>query len=825
MGEVDLMPEEKNESISEINSKMRIFISCADEDKENGEKLERDLKDQRVSPWIYTKRIKYGQQWLKEVDVTLADADYVLGVVTDNYLDSIGGVEAYANLTEGLQKKDINFIPLFFIPPEQLKSPIIKSIKGCMFTEDYNQGLKDLIEFLKSSDIERPKILLSKIESPESRNPFRMVRAEFFRENYALLAKVFATPEKEKYDLLLENKPIFVIGGRGCGKTMLMKSLTPRVLLPRMKVTTYKEARDKGVNYFGIYFRLEKGSLLIYDYNSLIEMGFSQTGLPKDHELYKELLKILNRTKELSSKEITDEPVLTAGLNAVWAISLNELNFKILKTILRELNGLRKESTPVIDINENVERKITEEISELLDLEDQNLRSFQELIKYINKELHKISNYIQDISTPHANPQVNWRRPDIKFLDDSIKIIEDNIDDLNGCTFYLLFDEFENFRPFQQSIIIEWVKTSNYFVPKVACKFEGIYTKLTLQGQSLQFGEDCPHPIELDYDLMDNHDKDEYQKLLKKICANLLEIEGYKNLDITTLLKNPHDLEISQDEIDKEIQKIRESSELAFDPDKIKDYRNKLQIAAIFRLLKEKRKVKGRKSKKKVYAGFETYTYLSSGIIRIFLNLIGMAFYKAEGDGKDIKNGKAITVEDQTWASYVVSRAWLEKIPENYDLREHGERTYQFIVDIGDLLEDRLLNHPTEPECLSLTLSDPINLSSENNAMLNDILSYSERESILYKRKETVAYKPKQSTETKVREYLLNRIYSPILGLSYRTRWGRNKFTTTELIGLLEESKRKETMRNLKVRIKKEEMGAETKLFDYAEVDNDKIAD
>ena len=384
-GLVNSMPEDDESSSMEVGSKVRIFISCADEDKEIGEKLERDLRGQHVSPWIYTKRIKLGQQWLKEIDNTLADADYVLGVITKKYLSSIGGTEAYANLTEGLQNKDINFIPLFFIKPEDLDSPIIRSIKGCIFAEDYNNGLHDLIHFLKSDEKENAKILLSKIESPESRNPFRMVRAELFRDDYDLIARAFTTPEKYKYDLFIENKPIFILGGRGCGKTMLLKSLTPRVLIKRMNIKTYKEARDNGINYFGIYFRLEKGSLLIYDYNSLIEMGFSQTGLPKNHDLYRSLLTRLNKTKELSSKDISDEPVLTAGLNAVWAISLNEFNFKILKTVLTELKELKNEPPSIINLDETIERKIVEEIGEILNIEDLNIRNFDELKTFLTR--------------------------------------------------------------------------------------------------------------------------------------------------------------------------------------------------------------------------------------------------------------------------------------------------------------------------------------------------------------------------------------------------------------------------------------------------------
>lgn len=781
---------------------MKICISCASQDKKIAEKIEEDLKKQNVTPWIYTKSIKPGRIWLKELDEVLAEADYVLGVVTKNYLSSVGGIEAYAKIAENIKKKDIGFIPLFFINPKQLKSPIIKSIQGINFySQSYEDGLKELLQFLKEKEPESAKELLSKIESPESYNPFRRVRAEYFRENYELLAKAFAVPEREKYELLQEDRPIFIFGGRGSGKTMLLKSLTPRVLLYRLNAKTYKELREKGVNFLGIYFRLEKGSFLIYDNNIIVEMGFIQTRIDKKYELYKDFQERLNRIKQLSSEEIEDEPVLMAGLNAAWAISLNEINLKILKTVLTELINLSNPSSSVLNLPQPIERRVTEEILKKMEVKE-NINSFPDLIKFIDGELLKISKYLQDLYTPFAEPRVNWCRTGIKFLDEVFKIIRDNIEELKDITFYLLFDEFENLHPIQQTIIIEWVKTAQNFVPKIASKFEGMYTNMTLQGQPLQFGEDCPHPIELDYNLFDNYQKEKYQYLLKNICRNLLEIEGYKNKDISSILEKQEELEISQTEIDKEIEKIRKNAGLEFKPEKIKEYRNKLQTAAIFRLLRERRKVEGRKSRRKVYAGFETYTYLSSGIIRVFLNLVGMAVYIAEGEGINVKNGESIPVECQTRAAYIVSKAWLEKIPENHEFKEYGEKIYQFVVDIGDILRERLLNHPTEPESLAITIIDPINISRYNE--LDQILSYCERESIFYKRKETSAYKPKQSGEPRVREYILNRIYAPIMGLSYSSRWGRNKITTNELAELLDENKRKQTLRNLKMKIKKE---------------------
>ena len=766
---------------------MKVFISYHTQDgKEHAEKLEKDLKNQNIGLWIDKKCIEPGQIGLRELDDALYQADYVLGVITKNYLASIGGDEAYAKISEGLQKKDIRFIPLFFIPHKEVESVIIPAIQGFIFSEDYEKGLHDLIKFLKQEEKEDAKELLTKIESSESPNPFRRVRAEFFRDDYKLLASAFAEPEKEKYDMIQETKPILIFGGRGSGKTMILKSLTPEVVISRLNVNKFQEAKERGINFFGIYFRLKKGSLLLYDFHPIIEMGFLQTGLDKNYELYKSLI------DKLKNDQLDNEPVLTAGINAAWAISLNEINLKILKTTIQNLKKLQDKN--FINIDRTTEEDTTKQIIEKLNPPtDSGIRTFDDLISFIDKELKKIERYLQNLAIPYATPESNWCGTGSDFLDEIYEIFTNRIGDLENTHVYLLFDEFENLRPFQQTIINEWIKTARNFVVKGASKFEGMYTNMTQQGQPLQDGQDY-FTWTLDYNLFDPKEKELYRNLLLKICNKLLDIENYGEKNIRKILEEPKELELPRNVIDKEIENIREAAGLEFLPEKLTEYRNKLELAAIFRLLRKREKIEGRKSRKKIYTGFETYTHLSSGIIRIFLNLVGMAFYKAENEGINVKKGEKILIGHQSWAAYVVSKAWLEKIPSN--LEEYGEMMYQFIVDLGDIFREKLLYHPTEPETLTIGLTDPYNLKS--NRLLNPLLSYSTRESILSGRKETSSMKPKQSSRPQSKEYVLNRIYSPILEISYRPRWPRgSEFTTSELMGLLTPDKRDETKRKL----------------------------
>lgn len=765
---------------------LKIFISYTHDGEEYVNNLEKDLKTQDITLYIYKKCVKPGEMWLKSIDEQLYQSDYCFGVITKDYTPSIGGDEAYAIISDGLSKKNMKFIPLFFIPIKEVKSIIIPALSGYDFSTDYKSGLYELIKFLKSEIIENPEELLTRIESdePNNANPFRRTRTEFFFDDYKLLANAFAEPEKDKYDMIKESKPVIIFGGRGSGKTMILKSLIPEVIFSRYNIKTIQDAKKLGIDYFGIYFRLKRASFLIYDYHYIVEMGFIKTGIQKDYKLYLELI------EKLKNNKIEDEPILTNGLNAAWVISVCEFNLKILQTVLENIKKLNDEKS--LDLSYKLEEEITVLILDKLSIANTNIRNFNDLLSLVDKELKKIKNFSLNMAIPYAKPIIDWCQTDIEFLDAIFKILINKLPDFSNLRIYLLFDEFENLRPYQQTIINEWIKTSRYFTVKVAAKFEGMYTNKTLQGQPLQNGQDYL-TWQLDYSLNDDN-KDRYKEFLFKICKNLLTIEDYKEKDIKKILVEPKELELPEELINSEIKNIRISGGQDFDNAKLSDYRSKLEIAAIFRLLRKKEKVEGRTGKKKIYAGFDTYTYISSGIIRIFLNLAGMAFYKAEDNGLNIKNGETIPVEYQTWAANIVSKAWLEKIPDNSE--EYGDKIYQFIIDVGDIFRERLLYHQTEPETLTIGLLDPYNLDSYYH--LKQILAYSVRESILYERMESSSMKPKKLNNAQSKEYLLNRIYSPILEISYRSRWPRScGFTTTELSLLLDYHEREKIKKQL----------------------------
>jgi len=94
---------------------------------------------------------------------------------------------------------------------------------------------------------ERPELTptMVQLEStrPEFRNPFRIVTAENFDHDYRRLAQLFMQPSD--YDHIRGHENLLVAGGRGCGKSMILKSMAaiPAVEIERLRRDTLRMGR------------------------------------------------------------------------------------------------------------------------------------------------------------------------------------------------------------------------------------------------------------------------------------------------------------------------------------------------------------------------------------------------------------------------------------------------------------------------------------------------------------------------------------------------------------------------------------------------------
>ena len=96
-------------------------------------------------------------------------------------------------------------------------------------------SLRKLVEDLCSALIggQTASSIVAKAFTPNSKNPFRHLRAEFFENQPELHAKTFALPDAVKVGDLNDMKPCILEGSRGTGKSMLLLSLRARNFLLR----------------------------------------------------------------------------------------------------------------------------------------------------------------------------------------------------------------------------------------------------------------------------------------------------------------------------------------------------------------------------------------------------------------------------------------------------------------------------------------------------------------------------------------------------------------------------------------------------------------
>src|SRR5688572_24808470 len=131
--------------------------------------------------------------------------------------------------------------------------------------QDINQSIKALAEFAqaipqqvfdKLTDTSPPAE--HKIGAQTYVNPFLLVRAEDFNHNYDKLARLFQqSPEWDAIQSRTEN--VFIEGGRGSGKSMLLRRLTAQATIAARRVTQPNATFDDVTeDYFGVYVKLTR---------------------------------------------------------------------------------------------------------------------------------------------------------------------------------------------------------------------------------------------------------------------------------------------------------------------------------------------------------------------------------------------------------------------------------------------------------------------------------------------------------------------------------------------------------------------------------------
>ena len=610
--------------------------------------------------------------------------------------------------------------------------------------------VEDICEVLFSG--ETTSSLVAAAFRPDSQNPFRHLRAEFFENQPELHAKTFAVPEAIKVGALEDILPCILEGSRGTGKSMLLLSLRARNYLQR------RPSEKDAPALFGFYLKLTRGAIC-------------NAGPSFDPE----------------------HPDSTVDAAVLTDVAQQEVMLQIAESLFSELEYCVRRN--LIPCEQMVERRLCEAADELL-FESPNgtVVSFLELQTKLANVHKRLADYIRRRFIYQEAVSVPIATFDLEQLKRIVRLVRRNLPALDRSLFVVLLDEYENLYPYQQRIVNSLVKLGPPDISiKIAKKLASGDTPGTTTGQELQEIHDYTR-VPLVYNLEDATEKGAYRKLLEHIVANMVSLEGSRPFDIDKLLPRFHDPEVDQSSCLAEVARLSKVTPEEFEswPDE-KQRKKKTYYgpAAIYRVLLGK---SGRHREKR-FAGFSELSFLGSGVIRYFQEFLSVSYQLTFGADRPTDGVLVLPATEQSQAVHIVSQHNLTTLSRNVE--RDGEALKYFLLDLGDCLRHKLLKHTSEPEAARVTIEDPEILEDNSMETLRRILKVGEREGVFQTREGLPAFKPKHGSDPQPTEFNICRVYAPVLQISPRLRW-RTTLKCKHLAGLLQPGMRAGAMGALK---------------------------
>lgn len=168
--------------------------------------------------------------------------------------------------------------------------------------------------------------------------------------------------------------------------------------------------------------------------------------------------------------------------------------------------------------------------------------------------------------------------------------------------------------------------------------------------------------------------------------------------------------------------------------------------------------------KRKKYYSFNTFVFLSSGIIGNFIELCRTSFAVAGwGDNDKLLQEGKISKEDQATAAIEVSTIAKRQISR---IEDYGGELSLFVENLGNIFREYHLDFKIRyPETNQFTS----NIESIQNKELQNAMRAAIKWSVIMQKPKMQRSAP---SENLGELYTLNRIFSPIFQISYRTRGG-----------------------------------------------------
>jgi hypothetical protein len=582
-------------------------------------------------------------------------------------------------------------------------------------------------------------------QNPFAKDRLEDWRVEEFPENYKELVNCFAPPG---FMNTLENpsitKALIIMGGRGSGKSHIIRMLSVQSVISNLKAKLNKKeliTLDYNRGYFGVYIK-------------------SDCFFP-----------------------LSTENISFLSIDQLNPIFEHLLNLQIGKTIL---DATQFFCSNFSDIPKEKEAEICRKITKRISILKGN--SFSEIFDSFDNEISEIQNFVKlfpyEKDFSKFKDRIHFTNaPD--FILDVFKIIQNELKILNDKSLFILIDEYEDLDVYQQKLINRLIKQRR-LIFRIASKIKGIKTFEKI---------DEVH----DYEIIPLHfdvskeTRPLYKRLVKVIFVNRLNLyeDVYEEKDPEILLPSPtlKDEDLTESEIQKELENIRNSlkkkKEIQNPEEYWKNFEGHYRDATIYRLLRKK-------GRDKLYAGFDQYAALSSGIVRLFIWLCRESFSLAHSDGIKIEDGEPISLHVQSRAALEVSKREITTtIPQNVS-NIYGQKMARFIFDIGSILRTKLY-FSTQPQANRIEIIDSEKFEIEKYKIPKELIESGLDLPIFHS---DVAFKPRDVKYPMPESFSLNWIFAPILGISLEKRW-RTEITVEEVSGLCSTERRQEMLENI----------------------------
>ncbi|MNB63276.1 hypothetical protein D3C75_96990 [compost metagenome] len=556
----------------------------------------------------------------------------------------------------------------------------------------------------------------------------------------------FAMPAESFYTRLLNNKAAVLVGGRGTGKTMLLKSLAfeYKVIQKNEEEALLTWNKD---NYLGCYVRADTNIVSSFRGRGIEEDLWGQ--LFAHYFNYRVLQQIVRTLKIAIEKQVINEDELVpfferyfevVGISNIIDSGLNDIEKHVrrsLDSLVRYINNPKRVDMPELMNNGTLIFECCNSLLEVKRIREKTWFILIDEYENLNEDQQRIINTLIKANQPPIIFKIAMR-PGGWWTQETLTKSEnlENIADFDMINYQTDFNDsdYEELirKAFEKSLINNNI-TDPYFQD-----VENLLPELSPEDEAREVFKKSRMPADF------------IKEIEKAIYLNTNDEILQKELkEKLVLIDDPLRTRFHLVLIDRGQKPIEILKQINNQPKKYSEAYRHNKVGTLFLFCREYKK-------RKTYCGFNSYVLLSSKIMRNFVSLFSRAWEISVDQGFTVSDPKAFTCESQTDAAYDVSRGKVFEI----NAYPSGPNMSSFTNYLGRIFE-QLNKDPkqSQPERNHFAIIGDV--SNDTRKLMRSALMYSVLQEI-------PATKLRAEVEVRGGDYLFNRIYCPYYNLSFR---------------------------------------------------------